>query len=102
MRKRREFLGLMGGAAVGACFPAELARALEQEKAELILHGGNVWTVDAREPRAEATAVARGRNLAVGSDADVLALAGPATKEIDLGKEKVLRGFIDAHSAPSR
>ena len=85
MRKRREFLGLMGAAAVGACFPAELAWALEQEKAELILHGGNIWTVNAREPRAEAIAIARGRILAVGSDADVLALAVPTTKRIDLG-----------------
>src|SRR5437660_1221221 len=101
MRKRREFLGLMGGAAVGACFPAELAWAFEQEKAELILHGGNIWTVNAREPRAEAIAIARGRILAVGSDADVLALAVPTTKRIDLGKKTVVLGFIDAHSRPA-
>src|SRR5205807_7268623 len=102
MRKRREFLELMGAAAVGACFPAELAWALEQEKAELILHGGNIWTVNAREPRAEAIAIARGRILAVGSDADVLGLAVPTTKKIDLGKKTVLPGFIDAHSHPAQ
>jgi len=101
MRKRREFLGALGAAAVGACFPAELAWALDQEKAELILHNGNIWTVNAREPRAEAIAIARGRILAVGSDADVLALASPTTKKIDLGKSTVLPGFIDAHSHPA-
>jgi hypothetical protein len=89
MKKRREFLGAMGMAAAGACLPREWAWALEQEKAELILHGGTIWTVNAREPRAEAIAVARGRILAVGSDADILALASPATKKIDLGKKTV-------------
>src|SRR5258705_5873221 len=101
MRKRREFLGALGAAAVGACFPAELAWALDQEKAELILHDGNIWTVSAREPRAEAIAIARGRILAVGSDADILALASPTTKKIDLGKSTALAGLIDAHSHPA-
>ena len=102
MTKRREFLGGVGALGLGACFPAELAWALEQEKAELILHGGNIWTVNAREPRAEAIAIARGRILAVGSDADVLALAAPTTNKIDLGKKTVLPGFIDAHSHPAQ
>src|SRR5882672_7714897 len=89
---RREFLGSL---AAFTLFP------LEQEKAELILHGGNIWTVNAREPRAEAIAIARGRILAVGSDADVLALASPTTKKIDLGGKTVLPGFIDAHTHPA-
>ncbi|MBS1840117.1 MAG: amidohydrolase [Acidobacteria bacterium] len=101
MAKRREFLGAIGMAAAGACFSGELAWALEQEKTELILHGGNIWTVNAREPRAEAIAIARGRILAIGSDADVLALATATTKKIDLGKKTVLPGFIDAHSHPA-
>src|SRR5262245_62005012 len=100
--KRREFLGTMGIAAAGACFPAELAWAWEQEKPELILHGGNIWTVNAREPKAQAIAIARGRILAVGNDADVLALATPTTKKVDLGKKTVLPGFIDAHSHPAQ
>jgi len=102
MAKRRDFLGAVGMAAAGVCFPAELAWAFEQEKAELILHGGNIWTVNEREPRAEAIAIARGRILAIGSDADVLALAVPTTKKIDLGKKTVLPGFIDAHSHPAQ
>ena len=106
MTKRREFLrtagAVAGAAAVGACFPAKLAWALDTEKAELILHGGNIWTVNAREPRAEAIAISRGRILAVGSDSDVLALAVPTTKKIDFGKKTVLPGFIDAHSHPAQ
>ena len=101
MTKRREFLTGMGAVGVGACFPFG-AFELESEKAELILHNGNIWTVNEREPRAEAIAIARGRILAIGSDADLLALAAPTTKRIDLGKKRVLPGFIDAHSHPAQ
>lgn len=97
MTKRREFLSGMGAVAGFSLFPF----AVEQEKAELILHNGNIWTVNGREPRAEAIAIARGRILAIGSDADVLALATPMTKKIDLGEKTVLPGFIDAHSHPA-
>jgi len=89
---RREFLGSMVGFAL---------LPLEREKPELILHNGNIWTVNAAAPRAQAIAIARGRFLAVGSDSEVLNLAGAGVKKIDLGGRTVLPGFIDAHSHPS-
>lgn len=89
---RREFLGTLAAASM---FP------LEEEKAELILHNGNVVTVNQKEPRTQAVAISRGRILALGSDADVLHLATVGTKKIDLGKKTVLPGFIDAHSHPA-
>jgi predicted amidohydrolase YtcJ len=98
--KRREFLGGIGAVGLGVCSPFG-AFAWETEKAELILHNGNIWTVNEKEPRAEAIAIARGRILAIGSNADVLALAAPTTKKIDLGQKTVLPGFIDAHSHPA-
>jgi len=45
-----------------------------------------------------AIAISGGRIAAVGSDADVLALAGPGTRRVDLGGRTVLPGFIDAHA----
>ena len=69
---------------------------LEEEKPDLILHNGNISTVNAKEPRAQAIAISRGRIIAVGSDADVLRLANAATKKIDLSRKTVLPGFIDA------
>lgn len=38
-----------------------------------------------------------GRILAVGRDADILALAGPQTQTVDLGGRRVLPGLTDAH-----
>lgn len=63
-----------------------------------ILHGGPVVTVDADKPLAEAVAISDGKIIAVGSKADVLALAGPATEITDLAGRTVVPGFIDGHS----
>jgi hypothetical protein len=48
-------------------------------------------------PRAEALAVKGGRIVAVGSNADVRALAGPGTALVDLDGACVVPGLIDAH-----
>jgi len=90
---RREFLGSL---AAFSLFP------LEQEKPDLILHNGHVVTVNPAEPTAEAVAIARGRFFAVGKSADVLNLAAPGIRKIDLGGKTVLPGFIDAHSHPAQ
>ena len=63
--------------------------------ADLILTGGRVWTGDGTA--ATAVAVWRDRLLAVGTDAEVAALAGPGTKRIDLKGRRVLPGFHDSH-----
>jgi predicted amidohydrolase YtcJ len=89
---RREFLGTL---AAFSLFP------MEDEKADLILHSGNIYTMNGQEPRAQAIAIARGRIVAIGSDADVMNLASTGAKKIDLGKSTVLPGFIDAHSHPA-
>jgi len=88
---RREFLG---SAAAFSLFPLEI------EKPDLILHNANIFTVDARQPRAQAVAMANGRFLAVGSNSEVLNLAAPGIRKIDLAGKTVLPGFIDAHCHP--
>jgi predicted amidohydrolase YtcJ len=64
---------------------------------EIIFTGGQVHTVNTRNDLVEAAAVAGGRILAVGSDADIRALAGPGTREVALRGRSLLPGFIDAH-----
>ena len=51
---------------------------------DLILHRGLVTTLDLGNPTASAVAVKDGVFVAVGSDHEVMALAGPATRVIDL------------------
>jgi predicted amidohydrolase YtcJ len=65
--------------------------------AELIFTGGQVHTVNATNDIVEAVAVSGGRILAVGSTADIRALSGPGTREIELRGRSLLPGFIDAH-----
>jgi predicted amidohydrolase YtcJ len=65
--------------------------------ADLVLVHGVVLTMDPARPEAQAVAVRQGVILAVGADEEVLALAGPATRRIDLAGRFVLPGLIDAH-----
>jgi predicted amidohydrolase YtcJ len=65
--------------------------------AEMVLTGGAVVTLDAAHPEAQAVAIRAGRIAAVGTDAEILALAGPATRRIDLRGAMVLPGLTDAH-----
>lgn len=66
-------------------------------KADLILRNARVYTVDPDQPWAEAVACASGRILAVGSSAEIMALAGPETEIIDAGGRLALPGLTDAH-----
>ena len=65
--------------------------------ADLIIVGGQVWTVDAARPRAEAVAVLGDRIVAVGSAAEIDAWRGAETTTIDAAGRVVLPGFNDAH-----
>jgi predicted amidohydrolase YtcJ len=63
----------------------------------LILHNGAIATVDPARPRATAVAISSGRFVAVGEEAEVLALRGPATRVIDLEGHTVIPGLVDSH-----
>jgi predicted amidohydrolase YtcJ len=54
--------------------------------------------VDPALPEARAVAVRGDRIVAVGSEADALALRGPRTRVVDLAGRLLLPGFIDAHT----
>jgi predicted amidohydrolase YtcJ len=77
-----------------------LASALAADPAvtaDLILVNAKVWTVDPARPEAQAVAVWNGHILKVGTDAEIKALVGPATKVIDAGGKRVVPGFYDSH-----
>jgi hypothetical protein len=89
---RRNFLVTLGAFAL---------MPLEQVEPDVVLHNGNFWTVDPKNPRAQAVALSNGRFLAVGSNTEVLHIAGARSRKIDLGGRPVLPGFIDAHAHPA-
>lgn len=86
-------------AAAAALLLASAAAAPAQWRPEpdLILRGGEVRTVDAEDSIAEALAVKDGRIVAVGSAAEVSALAGPATRIVELDGRTVIPGLQDSH-----
>ncbi|MEO8501367.1 MAG: amidohydrolase family protein, partial [Vicinamibacteria bacterium] len=76
---------------------AQKTPAAPAARPDLIVHHARVFTAEAAHPWAEAFAVSDGRIVAVGSSAQVLTLAGPATRRIDLGGAFVSPGFGDSH-----
>ena len=65
---------------------------------ELILFHGQILTVDARDSVVEALAVRDGKIIAVGTDREILGLAGPLTRRLDLHGRTATPGLIDSHA----
>ena len=65
----------------------------------ILFLNGNIYTMDAAQPRARALAIETrsGRILAVGADDEVRRWGGRDTELVDLRGQTVLPGFIDAH-----
>jgi predicted amidohydrolase YtcJ len=89
------FLGFFTGGAPAQSVPLELVNY-----PETILHNGKIVTMNDRATMAQALAVRQGKLLAVGTNTEILRLAGPKTVRIDLKVRTVLPGFIDTHSHP--
>lgn len=66
--------------------------------ADAVWLGGRIRTMDPDRPWAEALAVAGGRLLAVGTDADIEHLAGPGTQVHRLHGRAVMPGLVESHT----
>ena len=64
---------------------------------DLILYRGLFTTLDSGNPGANAVAIKDGVFVVVGREEDVMPLAGPKTKKVDLKGRRVLPGLIDNH-----
>ena len=62
-----------------------------------IFYNGQIVTVDPQYPEVSAVAVKNGIVMAIGSDEEVKAMAGPATEMIDLKGAFMCPGLIDSH-----
>ncbi len=65
--------------------------------ADTILVNAKIYTVNAKEPRAEAMAVRAGKIIAVGSNEAIASYQDASTAVIDAKAHMVLPGFVDAH-----
>jgi predicted amidohydrolase YtcJ len=63
-----------------------------------IFTNGNVITLDDNHGTVRALAIAEGKILAVGSEADILKHRGEGTELINLEGKTLMPGFVDAHS----
>jgi predicted amidohydrolase YtcJ len=63
-----------------------------------VLTGGTVLTMDSKTPFATAIALAGARILAVGTDAEIKALAGAGTKHTQLHGRHIMPGLIESHT----
>lgn len=65
--------------------------------ADFILRNGRIFRGVASAADAEAVAIARGRIIAIGSDAEIDAYRASATRVVDLGGRTVVPGLNDSH-----
>ncbi len=70
----------------------------QQPTADIVLTGGKVITVDEKFSIAQAVAIRGDRIVAVGTNQQINALAGPNTRRIDLRGRSLMPGFIDNHA----
>src|SRR5262250_1880869 len=68
----------------------------------LVLHGGNVITLDPVLPAAEAVAITGDRIAEVGATRDIRRLAGADTRLVDLAGHTVVPGLVDTHAHMDR
>jgi predicted amidohydrolase YtcJ len=76
----------------GLCFVG-----LGAEPAQTVFLNGNIYTMNERQPRAEAIAVKGDRIIFVGSNEDAKKYQAAATKTIDLAGKTVVPGLTDSH-----
>ncbi|MGQ0736397.1 MAG: amidohydrolase [Acidobacteriota bacterium] len=107
---RGEFLGfgaaLAGGFGLAKSGVADITASTQAPQSgaspgaepDLVVVNARVYTVDPRQPRAEAFAVKNSRFVAVGSSSDVRNLASSRTRVLDAQQATITPGFIDTHA----
>ena len=94
---RREFIKAASMAALAMAIPIEVFAADGGKPADTVIYG-NFYTVDEKNPKAEAVAVKGGKFVYVGTAAGVKEFIGKGTKVQRYADGVVMPGFTDAHS----
>jgi predicted amidohydrolase YtcJ len=84
-----------------SCLWLDDVQAFENEKADVVLRHGKIYTADPARSIQQSIAFTGNRIVAVGDDDTVKTLIEPGkTKVVDLGGKLVLPGLIDTHVHP--
>jgi hypothetical protein len=76
--------------------------AISKDTADIVFTKGKIYTVNNKNPFAEAVAVKDGKFMAVGSAKDIETFVGERTRVIDLGGAFAMPAFIDGHIHPAQ
>jgi hypothetical protein len=93
---RREFTA--GALALAAATSLGDIALASSSTPELILRNGRITTLDRSKPKATAIAVRDGLIAAVGADDEIMRLAGPDTRIVDLAGHRLIPGLNDSHT----
>ncbi|KUI25950.1 twin-arginine translocation pathway signal protein [Mycobacterium sp. IS-1496] len=96
---------IAGATAVSACSPSQSAGPATSpgagnDHADFVFRNGAVYTVAGSAPWAQAVAVKGDTITHVGDEEGAMALAGPATRVIDLNGRLLMPGFVEGHTHP--
>ena len=101
MAKSRKFqadlLRLLSFTLVLLCLQERFSAQTPSSVADTVLVNARIYTVDAKQPWAEALAIRGDKLLAVGSAREITAYRGASTKVIDTRGKLILPGFTDCH-----
>jgi len=75
---------------------------VQKSVADVVYTKGKIYTVNNKNPFAEAVAVKNGKFMEVGSAKDMEKFIGKRTSVVDLGGAFAMPGFIDAHIHPAQ
>lgn len=74
--------------------------AFAADAADYVFKNGAIYTIDSKNPQAQAVAITGKHITYVGSNQGVQAFVGDKTTVIDLGGKMLLPGFVEAHIHP--
>ena len=75
-----------------------LSSLLGAQDVDVVVTGARIETMDDKHAGATALAIRDGRIVRIGTDDEILALAGEKTHRVDAGGHFVMPGFVDSHS----
>ena len=70
----------------------------ESQKADMLIHGGPIYTADQNKPSVEAIAISQGKILFAGAWSEAEEFQGGETNVIDLQGKTLIPGFIESHA----